>query len=316
MSESENEPSCSNQIAQIKRKKRSANFTPNETILLMSLISDFKNVLENKKTDGVSMQEKNKTWKKITNAFNSACPEGRHRETDSLKKLYDNKKREVRKDKAEERKEVLLTGGGISTKKIRDPAQELILSIVDPLSIVGGTSLYGSDSLPLNNVTIHQDDFSFELENLDDKHESENKTVINEEKKQKIDRCELEETGWKKGSDLLRPISTPLKRPREELPSHSLDDINVRNVNNPIQRPLNRRRPTETVVRSLASNQLAEKYNILADKKNLIADYTLKKIKKEIEQSNEEHNMRMKALKLDIEIKTIDIQIKKQQIHN
>lgn len=165
MSESESSSGISHQN---ERKKRSANFTHNETMLLMSLISDFKNIIENKKTDGVSVQEKNHTWKKITAAFNSVCPESRYRTMESLKKLYDNKKRDTRKEKAEERKEILLTGGGVPKKTIKDPTQDLILSIVDPLTVIGGTSYYGSDSKPLpNNSKQNEGYFAFELENLD-----------------------------------------------------------------------------------------------------------------------------------------------------
>lgn len=77
------------------------------------------------------------------------CPESRYRTSESLKKLYDNKKREVRKQKAEEKKDILLTGGGFSQKIDKDPAHDLILSIVDPLTVVGGPSYYGSDNLPI-----------------------------------------------------------------------------------------------------------------------------------------------------------------------
>lgn len=166
-------------MSENNKKRRSANFTPNETVLLMSLIVDFKHIIENKKTDSICIQEKNRAWRKITVAFNSACPESRHRTMESLKKLYDNKKRETRKQKAEEKKDILLTGGGTPQVKVKDPAQDLILSIVDPLTVVGGKSCYGSDSLQLRPLaspsTSKNDYFTFELEDQD-----ENIIIINQ----------------------------------------------------------------------------------------------------------------------------------------
>ncbi|CAH1107508.1 unnamed protein product [Psylliodes chrysocephalus] len=64
-----------------------------------------------------------------------------------------------------------------------------------------------------------------------------------------------------------------------------------------------RRRPTATVVRTLASNALAEKYEYLADKKNIIADHTIKKIERERLHAEEEHRLRKECLQLDVQIK-------------
>nr|CAI5837646.1 unnamed protein product [Callosobruchus analis] len=50
-----------------------------------------------------------------------------------------------------------------------------------------------------------------------------------------------------------------------------------------------RRIPPSTAVRALSANDLAEKYQQLADKKIVIADYTLEKLKNEVEMSEVEH---------------------------
>lgn len=58
-----------------------------------------------------------------------------------------------------------------------------------------------------------------------------------------------------------------------------------------------------TVVRALSSNHLAEKYELLVDKRLAIADYEIKKIKIDLQQATDEHDLRRESLRLDIEIK-------------
>lgn len=64
-----------------------------------------------------------------------------------------------------------------------------------------------------------------------------------------------------------------------------------------------RRRPTATLIRTLASNALTEKYDILADKKNVIADNMIQKMERERLYAEEEHYLRKECLQLDVEIK-------------
>lgn len=49
-----------------KKKKRSPNFTFKEKEVLLSVIRAHKNVIENKKTDAVSVHDKNRAWFEIT----------------------------------------------------------------------------------------------------------------------------------------------------------------------------------------------------------------------------------------------------------
>lgn len=69
-----------------KKRVRSSNFTPNEKVLLINIIARYKNVIENKKTDSVTTQEKMNVWAKITKEFNASstnCP----RSIECLKRL-------------------------------------------------------------------------------------------------------------------------------------------------------------------------------------------------------------------------------------
>lgn len=147
----------------MSERKRHKNFTDRETVALISLISQKKHIIENKKTDSLTNKDKLEAWKQIAQAFNATCS-GEARSADCLKKYWDNKKRMVRKLKGDERKEVLLTGGGPPPDK-KEPYMDLILSIVDPLTLVGGDGKFGSDGQPLNLQPKETDEyFEFEYE--------------------------------------------------------------------------------------------------------------------------------------------------------
>lgn len=156
----------------MSERKRSKNFTDKEAMILISLISESKSILENKKTDAINNQTKYKTWEKVANNFNATCPEGAPRNAESIKKWWDNKKRIIRKEKGEERKEIFLTGGGPAPPKA-DPQSDIILSILDPETVLGGEGPFGSDAGIYQNAEIYQkqnsgskedDYFCYELE--------------------------------------------------------------------------------------------------------------------------------------------------------
>lgn len=52
--------------------KKKKNFTEIEKNLLTSVLVKYKDVIENKKTDGTSAKVKNETWKKIATEFNAS----------------------------------------------------------------------------------------------------------------------------------------------------------------------------------------------------------------------------------------------------
>lgn len=66
--------------------------------------------------------------------------------------------------------------------------------------------------------------------------------------------------------------------------------------------PLNRRRP-HTTVKALSSSSIGEKYELLLDKKIQLATYQINKIKEDTRIQDEEHELRVTALNLDIEIR-------------
>lgn len=82
------------------KKNRSKNFTDTEKEQFICL--EYKNILENKKTDKVNLKEKMQAWENIMRKFNAIQTSGM-REVKSLKVLYDNLKMKARKEKNEDK---------------------------------------------------------------------------------------------------------------------------------------------------------------------------------------------------------------------
>jgi hypothetical protein len=86
--------------------------------------------LKIKKTDSTTCHDNAKTWKKIETEFNARLPNSCRRNSESLNKNYYNKKKELRKSMAEERNEILLTGGGPAKLLKKDASDNLLLSVM------------------------------------------------------------------------------------------------------------------------------------------------------------------------------------------
>lgn len=127
------------------KRNRSANYTTGEKELLLSLVSKYKDIIENKKTDGVSLNEKIKTWDDITREFNGQAPNSIYRSVESLKKFYDNQKKTLRKRVGEERKDMYTTGGG-TAKTHTDSLDDLLLSIINEKTVFGLKNPFDSNA--------------------------------------------------------------------------------------------------------------------------------------------------------------------------
>ncbi|XP_074034288.1 myb/SANT-like DNA-binding domain-containing protein 3 [Leptinotarsa decemlineata] len=133
------------------KRKRSQNYTKNDRSLLLNCVSKYKHVVESKKTDGVTWKEKVTAWNKITDLYNSENANQEYRPVESLKKLYDNIKRNIRKEVAEEKTSIRCTGGG-SGITVNDPNKELALSIMNKTSVFGLDNSLDPDSNDCNVV--------------------------------------------------------------------------------------------------------------------------------------------------------------------
>ncbi|KAK5649343.1 hypothetical protein RI129_000372 [Pyrocoelia pectoralis] len=120
-------------------------------MLLLSIISDYKSIIECKKTDGTTWEEKSSCWKKIAVQFNSKSPNYHNRTADSLKKYYENQKKTLRKNIADEKISLFQTGGGENVVK-KDPLDDITLSIVNKKTVLGLQCNYGGDVEILQNA--------------------------------------------------------------------------------------------------------------------------------------------------------------------
>lgn len=131
------------EFEQTKKRVRSANYTTEEKATMINIINKHKNIIESKKTDKVTWKEKNDTWETITNEFNAVAPNGTYRTTDSLKKFYENMKKETRKMAAQEKMEQFKTGGGRPAHKVVDPMHESILALMNTKTVKGDCYKFG-----------------------------------------------------------------------------------------------------------------------------------------------------------------------------
>ncbi|KAJ3643366.1 hypothetical protein Zmor_026081 [Zophobas morio] len=130
---------------------RAPNYTPDEKLLLLNIIKKYSHVVENKKTDSVTWEEKKQAWKAIAAKFNAAS--GVHRSTDSIKMFFDNHKRMLTKKAANDKFERKKTGGGryVSTG---DPFLDLTLDIVNKKTVYGHNSRFDGDAPVNEEVSI------------------------------------------------------------------------------------------------------------------------------------------------------------------
>ncbi|KAL1516465.1 hypothetical protein ABEB36_000374 [Hypothenemus hampei] len=106
-------------------------FIAEEKNFLMFLIEQYKNVIENKKTDANSNRAKAEAWHKICVSFNSRFSK---RTEKQLRKLWDNMKSKTRKLDTEYKINMLKTGGGPPPQEHEDVIAERVRSIVPTIN--------------------------------------------------------------------------------------------------------------------------------------------------------------------------------------
>ncbi|KAF5275533.1 hypothetical protein FQR65_LT16600 [Abscondita terminalis] len=128
-------------------KGRVPNFSASEKLRLLRMIADkYASIIEDKKTDRASAEKKLKAWYQITNEFNATSVTSVFRSLASLKKCYENRKKELRKTVADERKETTLTGGGPPPKIKKDETDDILISIINEKTLVGIKNPFDDDA--------------------------------------------------------------------------------------------------------------------------------------------------------------------------
>ncbi|KAH9643238.1 hypothetical protein HF086_012900 [Spodoptera exigua] len=111
------------------KRERSINFSPEEVELLISLVVQNKTIVENKKSDAVTWNEKEQCWKTIEEIFNSTS--GTHfRSAKTLKAKYEGIKRITRQKSALICAESYRTVGGSSTAVPLTPIEEKVKNMI------------------------------------------------------------------------------------------------------------------------------------------------------------------------------------------
>lgn len=86
-----------------------SDYTEEEKDLLQELVRKYKNFVECKKSNAVSLQAKSKAWERLCDDYNS-MPNVRPRTVKQLRKWWDNLKQKWKKEKAKEVRGSMGTG--------------------------------------------------------------------------------------------------------------------------------------------------------------------------------------------------------------
>ncbi|XP_068086809.1 myb/SANT-like DNA-binding domain-containing protein 3 [Anabrus simplex] len=134
-----------------QQKKRAQNYTYEEALQLIRTVECYKDVVENKRTDAVTSNEKTKAWEKIAADFNAQTTTGRTGE--QLRQKFDSLKKETRKYCAKLRQQRLQTGGGPHTEIKANPLYDRVQGLIK-LSAEGNQSVFDSDATFLCEVPV------------------------------------------------------------------------------------------------------------------------------------------------------------------
>ncbi|XP_065356220.1 myb/SANT-like DNA-binding domain-containing protein 4 [Calliphora vicina] len=158
------------------KRKRTTNFSQADQSLLVELVAEKKHIIENTRTDGSTIAEKNEAWEYVMQRYNALSSNGT-RTTKELKDKYHNLKQTLRKKKAENKKNIIGTGGGpFLINKLND-SEELLSSLLVEEGITGMSNIYDSDSA--KNYENILDDVIVE-EEIDTVDESDDIEIVSE----------------------------------------------------------------------------------------------------------------------------------------
>ncbi|XP_063533545.1 uncharacterized protein LOC134743851 [Cydia strobilella] len=85
-----------------KPRLRAPNFTQSDNLLLCDVVSKYIHIIENKKTDGASLLQKQRAWLDVAEDYNSSTT-GCSRTAESLQQTYKNLKKRAKKNASDEK---------------------------------------------------------------------------------------------------------------------------------------------------------------------------------------------------------------------
>ncbi|XP_069684131.1 myb/SANT-like DNA-binding domain-containing protein 3 [Periplaneta americana] len=117
---------------QKEKRVRSCNYTGYEKNVIIDIMTKYSGIIENKRSDSLSLKKREEAWTSLTSEFNShlnLTP----RTVKQIKQCYENMKRNVKKDHSMEKIERFKTGGGTFIPSVDDTNSKLIAIIQDQL---------------------------------------------------------------------------------------------------------------------------------------------------------------------------------------
>lgn len=139
------------------KRERSTNFIDSELELLVDLVVKQKKIIENKKTDAVTANIKNKTWEILTKTFNSKSLNG-YRSEKCLRSKYDNLKKTVKIKLKEVKSKPCPTGGGPAAPQKTIEKLSIIeekIRSLNPFAFNGTTSQFDNDCINNESMKVN-----------------------------------------------------------------------------------------------------------------------------------------------------------------
>ncbi|XP_050340977.1 uncharacterized protein LOC126767553 [Bactrocera neohumeralis] len=194
------------------KRKRGKNFTPQEEDALVELVDEQRHILENKRYDAVTWNQKEEAWKKLAECFTARI--GTNREWRTLWDKFESLKRKSKAEMATEKSERYRTGGGSA-------AVESSSMVTQKVAAISGESATGlentSDGDAIDTSTPEREKFIVHTEDITDADE------LNQENVKNVDHEEEQWSSWtpnarrsKKSSKLLIDRPGTRKRNLEE----------------------------------------------------------------------------------------------------
>ena len=126
-------------------------FSPLEKSIITELVRKHKDILENKRNDYKTIQQKNRVWEALSEEFNSQSGVSK-RDSRQLKKCWENIKSRAKKQLAKEKRESKLTGGGPSSSK-QDDETAAVSSII-PAQIDSLDNPFDDDNFEIGTTML------------------------------------------------------------------------------------------------------------------------------------------------------------------
>ncbi|CAH1109753.1 unnamed protein product [Psylliodes chrysocephalus] len=290
-----------------------------EKSLLIQLVEKYKNIIENKKSDAISWKDKDEAWVKISQQFNANCPENIHRKKESLKKTYENLKKNIRKDVADEKIQIKKTGGGAVKIPLRDPTFERTLALINPKTVLGLSNTFDGDR-DVHDIENHSTPSTSHglLNAVTSSAKSKIEYIIEEESENEMLLTNSADQDEHMNNSKEKNITRIEEKQKETLNEADWGNVNPSLLKTPVTPVLktknrwsNRRRPA---IKNQTSSQLAEEYTKLANIKSEVWEIDKENKLMEQKQKQELFILQKKNLLLDIELKELQIKKIKSEI--